>query len=124
MTILPPDSAKLIARAETSMVGVGKIKEGFRVNIKLDNYPYLEFGIIQGTVRRISKVSEAKTYNLEIDLENGLETTLKKRLDLSQRMSGKGEIITKDRRLISRIFDPIVSLLNQWIYNDCINFFT
>lgn len=111
VSIIPKDSTSLLVRADASVKNAGKVKKGQRVNIKLDSYPYLEYGVIKGHLFDVSKMSENKIYYLTIMLDNGLETTLKKKLPLSQRMSGTAEIITQDKRLIDRITDPITSLL-------------
>ena len=44
--------------------GAGKVKEQTKVSVKLDNYPYMEYGYIDGVVSSISLVSQPlKTEN-------------------------------------------------------------
>ncbi|MDR0505267.1 MAG: hypothetical protein LBH32_00395 [Dysgonamonadaceae bacterium] len=38
--------------------GAGKVKIGDKVAIKLENYPYKEFGYIEGKVKSLSLVSQ------------------------------------------------------------------
>jgi multidrug resistance efflux pump len=111
INVIPQQSELLSVRAEASMVNAGKLEPGLKVNIKMDNYPYYEYGMLKGTVIKISKIADNSIYYLEIALDRGLETTLKKRLTLSQRMSGTAEVITKDRRLIERMVEPIRALI-------------
>lgn len=113
ISVIPKNSSNLVVRAEAKMKNAGKLENGLRVNIKLENYPYLEYGFLRGTVTDISPLPEDKVYYFSIDLDQGLETTLKKKLKLSQRMGGTAEVITKDKRLIERILDPILTLLTQ-----------
>jgi len=113
VSVIPKDSTVLVARAETSMTNAGKLEPGLKVNIKLENYPYLEYGMLKGTVKHVSTLSENKTYYVNIALDNGLKTTLRKNLQFSQRMSGTAEIITKNRRLIERITEPILALFRK-----------
>jgi len=113
VSVIPKDSTVLVARAETSMTNAGKLEPGLKVNIKLENYPYLEYGMLKGTVKHVSTLSENKTYYVNIELDNGLKTTLRKNLQFSQRMSGTAEIITKNRRLIERITEPILALFRK-----------
>ena len=112
-TILPADSAKIIARVELGVQGAGKVKIGQRVNIKLDNYPYLEYGMLEGRIRSISKVPEDQKYSLDVDFPNGLVTNYDIELEFAQQTEGQAEIITEDFRLLQRIFNPIRALLKE-----------
>lgn len=113
INIIPIDSTLVFARAETSLKNTGKLKIGQQVNIKLENYPFSEYGSLKGSLTNISKMPENKIYYLNIKLDKEIKTTREKKIQLSQGMSGKAEIITNDKRLIERIADPIISLLNR-----------
>jgi len=93
--------------------GAGKVKIGQRVNIKLDNYPYLEYGMLEGIIRSISKVPEDQKYSLDVDFPKGLVTNYGIELDFAQQIEGQAEIITEDLRLLQRIFNPIRSLIKD-----------
>lgn len=112
-TVLPSDSTKIVARVELGVQGAGKVKIGQRVNIKLDNYPYLEYGMLEGTIRSISKVPEDQKYSLDVDFPKGLVTNYGIELDFAQQSEGQAEIITEDLRLLQRIFNPIRSLIKE-----------
>ncbi|MBA5629236.1 HlyD family secretion protein [Moheibacter lacus] len=79
----------------------GKVKEGQLVNIKLNNYPYEEFGVLQGKVKAISEVVNEDYYFVEASLPNGLKTTYKKEIE-PKNLIGTAEIITDDLRLTER----------------------
>ena len=112
-TVLPIDSTKVVARVELGIRGAGKVKVGQRVNIKLDNYPYLEYGMLEGTIQSISKVPEDQKYSLDVDFPNGLVTNYGIELEFAQKIEGDAEIITEDLRLLQRIFNPIRALLKE-----------
>ncbi|WP_421921057.1 HlyD family secretion protein [Marinifilum sp.] len=112
-TVLPIDSTKVVARVELGITGAGKVKVGQRVNIKLDNYPYLEYGMLEGTIRSISKVPEDQKYSLDVDFPKGLVTNYGIELEFAQKIEGNAEIITEDLRLLQRIFNPIRALLKE-----------
>ncbi|MCT4601835.1 MAG: HlyD family secretion protein, partial [Marinifilum sp.] len=112
-TVLPMDSTKVVARVELGIRGAGKVKIGQRVNIKLDNYPYLEYGMLEGTIQSISKVPEDQKYSLDVDFPNGLVTNYGIELEFAQKIEGDAEIITEDLRLLQRIFNPIRALLKE-----------
>jgi HlyD family secretion protein len=52
-------------------------------------------------------------YTAEIELKNKLVTNYKKELPFNQEMQGNAEIITKDRRLIERLIEPLVSVFRE-----------
>lgn len=118
-TVVPTNKQLIIGKANIPVAGAGKVKLGQRVNIKLDNYPYMEFGFLEGTVNNISMVpvSDEKGgyYTAEISLKNNLVTNYKKELPFNQEMQGYAEIITKDRRLIERLIEPLVSIFRERI---------
>jgi multidrug resistance efflux pump len=112
-TVVPDRNQKLIGRAEVPVRGAGKIEPGQKVNIKLDNFPHMEYGIVEGRVRNISQVplvsENGAYYTIEVELVNKLVTNYDRELPFNQEMQGSGEIITKDRRMIERIIEPLVS---------------
>lgn len=121
-TVVPRKEQKVIGRAVVPVTGVGKVKKGQRVNIKLDNFPYLEFGIVEGRVANISMVplssNEETLYTIELELVNGLTTNYKKELPFSQEMQGEAEIITEDLRLIQRFFNPFKAIWKERVTQD------
>ena len=77
---------------------------GQKVNIKLDNYPFNENGMLQGIVNSVSEVSNKDAYALDVILTNGLLTSYNKTLVYKEEMKGKAEIITKNSSVLDRIF--------------------
>lgn len=116
-TVVPFSEQKIIGKAMVSLAGAGKVEVGQRVNIKLDNYPYMEFGLLEGKISNISMVPVVSEnggyYTAEIELTQKLVTNYKKELPFNQEMQGAAEIITKDRRLIERLIDPLVSVFRE-----------
>ena len=104
-TIIPKGSSSYIAKLKTPSQNSGKIKIGQKVNIKLDNYPNTEFGILYGIVNNISLITdEVGLYTVDVKLSNKLVTSYKKEIVFKQEMTGVAEIITEDLRLIERFF--------------------
>ncbi len=118
-TIVPQKEQEIVGRATIPIAGAGKIEEGQRVNIKLDNYPHMEFGIVEGKVSNISQVpvitERGAFYTAEISLQNNLTTNYNRDLPFNQEMQGAAEIVTKDRRLIERLVEPLVSIVKEGI---------
>lgn len=104
-TIIPTDNADFIAKLKTPSQNSGKIKVGQKVNIKLENYPDTEFGMLVGTVQNISLIPDKDGfYLIDVSLPDKLITSYDREIDFKQEMRGQAEIITEDLRLIERFF--------------------
>ena len=118
-TIIPENNQNIIGKAIVPVLGAGKVEKGQRVNMKLDNFPYMEFGFLEGTISNISMVpvvnENGSYYTAEIQLSNKLITNYKRQLPFNQEMQGVAEVITKDRRLIERLVEPLVSIFRERI---------
>jgi multidrug resistance efflux pump len=116
-TVVPETEQTIIGRAVVPIAGAGKIRTGQRVNIKLDNYPHMEYGIVTGKITNISMVpvttEQGAFYTAEIALVNNLVTNYNRELPFNQEMQGVAEIVTKDRRLIERLIEPLVSVIRE-----------
>ncbi len=113
-SVVPP-TRKIIGEAIIPAIGAGKVKVGMDVHIKLQDYPYDEYGLIRGQVESISilthKVTttsgEVSAYRIRISLPEGLCTNFGQVLQIGPESKGIAEIITKPRRLIERLFDNL-----------------
>jgi HlyD family secretion protein len=115
VTIIPKNEMRIIGKADIPSTGVGKVKPGQTVNIKLDNYPYMEFGMIKAKIKNISLVpittEQGIFYTAEIELNDSiLKTNYNKIIPFSQNMTGTAEIITDDLRLLERFLNPLRSI--------------
>ena len=112
LTIVPASTEeKLIGRALLPRRGAGKITSGMPVNIRLDGFPYQEFGAVKATVAQVSLVPEVDgQYLVMVDMPKTMVTTYNKLIPFQQEMQGTANIITEERRIITRIFDKVLSL--------------
>lgn len=110
-TIVPMRDAKITGKIYLPLAGAGKVKVGQKVNIKLDNYPYMEFGMVQVKVGSISMIptviNENKVYIVGVEFPNRLKTNYGIDLMFTEEMQGVAEIITKDLSLLQRILFPV-----------------
>ena len=74
-SIIPVKSDEIIGRLNVTSTNMGKIKKGQTVNVKLNSYPYLEYGTIKGVVRGISSVPDNDTFVVDVEFPKGLCTT-------------------------------------------------
>lgn len=112
-TVVPETESKIIGRVTLPLRGAGKVKPGQVVNIRFDNFPYMEYGMVRGSVKSISLVPSNDNYIAEVDLPQNLKTNYDIPLNFSQEMKGDAEIVTEDLRLIQRFFNPIKSILKE-----------
>jgi HlyD family secretion protein len=109
LSVIPTDK-NFFAKAKVPVAGSGKIKAGEKVNIKLDNYPATEYGIISGIIEDISSLPRENNYSITIQLPMGLLTTYGKTIEFNQEMTGQAEIITEDLRVFDRVFFQVRKL--------------
>jgi multidrug resistance efflux pump len=113
-TVVPQEDRRMIGKLMLPAQGAGKVKVGQHVNVKFANFPYLEFGIVDGLVAKISFTASDDNYIVEIGFPQGLKTSYGQTLQFSQEMQGVAEIITDDVSLLARIFRPIKSIVETY----------
>ncbi len=104
-TIIPSDNLDYVAKLKTPSQNSGKIEPGQFVNVKLENYPETEFGILKGEVENISLTPDKDGFYLvDVSLPHEMITSYGKEIQFKQEMRGVAEIITEDLRLLERFF--------------------
>ena len=112
LSILPKSRDKLVGRMSVPAANSGKIVAGEKVLIKLDNYRYQEYGIVEGKVQNISLSPDKEgNYYVDVILPKGLKTSYNKNLTFDKELKGNAEIVTQDLRLIERFFYQMRKLL-------------
>jgi len=94
---------EVVVYAEVPSARGGKIKPGQKVNIKLDAYPYLEFGTLQGVTHNIEYIPGGNYYLVEVKILKNTITNNHKTIFLNERAPGVVEVITDNRSLMERI---------------------
>lgn len=117
----PKEGAQPIGKALLPIKGSGKVRAGQSVNIRLNNYPDMEFGYVRGRVHSVSPVpTEDDMYVVNVELPDGLLTNYEKVLPLTRELKGVAEIVTEDLRLIERILAPLRKLTSSCKNTDTI----
>src|SRR5690606_27031199 len=96
--------------------GIGKIEKGNRAIIRIDAYPYKEFGTIDSRVEEIYPIAEiqengARIYELHLPLDSLLTTDYRHPIQYTPEMPVQVAIIAKERSLFERIFDQFLNLV-------------
>ncbi|WP_352422608.1 HlyD family efflux transporter periplasmic adaptor subunit [Proteiniphilum sp.] len=122
-TVIPTGQESPKGKAMLPVQGAGKVREGQRVNVRINNFPDQEFGYLIGKVSSISNVPTAEgLYVVEVDFPGGMETNYGKKLPVSREMTGTADIITEDLRLIERFFMPVKKLLRDQRRNNPVDY--
>lgn len=112
--IVPEVGLDFIGKLKAPANSVGKVKVGQQVNIRLENYPANEFGVLIGTVASISLTPDQEGNMLiDVTLPNGIKTSYDRTIEFQQEMAGSAEIITQDLRLIERFFHQFKDVLKR-----------
>lgn len=107
-TIMPLDKSRLLGKLVLPSQNAGKVTIGQKVLVKLDNFPYQQYGMLVGKVKSISvSPSSDGNYFVFISLPEGTKTSYQKNLGFDQELLGNAEIITEDLSVAERIFYKI-----------------
>lgn len=116
-TIVPENVGNLVGKVELPIRGSGKVNPNLDVNVKFDNYPYMEYGLVRGKVKNVSLVPEDNFYMVEVVFPDGLVTNYNNSLEMQNQLMGQAEIITENLKLIQRIFNPLKALWKERVKN-------
>jgi multidrug resistance efflux pump len=105
---LQPPQSSYYGQLMVAQTGLGRIKTGQKVLIRMASYPSGEYGYITGKVQYISNIPVSNdSFLIRVELPFGLRTNYNKTINFRNNLSADAEVITDDRRLISQFF-------NQW----------
>lgn len=105
--INPPDS-KFYVEINLPQINLGKVDTGMQVRLRFDAYPYQEVGFVKGKLDYISRISSDSGFYATVQLDNGLETNLKKTIQYKSGLKAQAIVITKNMRLLQRLYYSIV----------------
>lgn len=113
--IAPLESSETVATGYLKLDGSGKVKADQKVIVKLESYPFEQFGALIGKIKyrertpveQIFDGKKEESFYYEISFPNGLTTSAGKTLEGSPKLTGNAEIITENRSLIDWIIQAI-----------------
>ncbi len=111
--VIPENMGRIQARMTIPFEGAGKVRTGQRVNIKLDGYPYMEFGMVEGKLELIASGYGEKGYPAVASLPNGAVTSYGVQLQIDRELLGMAEITTEDLSVMERLFSPLKHILRN-----------
>lgn len=120
LTIVP-DGEKLVAEFYLMNKDRGDVLIGQEVIIKVDAYPFQEFGTLRGEIENISSNSVfieniGYVYKIKCNITSDVfEKKLESTNSITSGMEATGEIIVGQRRVIEYFFDPITKAMDESI---------
>lgn len=105
-SVISNSKEEYIGRMELEQEQIAGIVIGNSVNIHLALYPEHTYGMLVGKVSSINFIPYNKRYIIDIAFPDQLYTTAKKKINYELGLKGEAEIITSNRSVLSRIFDP------------------
>jgi|GEM_PF-5702772 len=107
------DGKQFYGEALLNQQNFGKVKLNQNTIIKVDGYPFQEFGKLIGEISFLAQnANDANKYYVAISLPNTLETDKKIVINIQNGMTGTMEIITKKTRLLNRIIYSLTDLID------------
>lgn len=101
---IQPGQSAYYVELKAGQKGVGKIKTGQSVMIKVEGYPSNEFGYLMATINHIAAIpSRTDSFLLKAELPRGLQTNYNKTIFFRNGLAAQAEIITDDRKLFDRL---------------------
>jgi len=106
-----PQDAPMVLSAVLPNSEAGFVKTGMQVQVKLDAYPYQNYGIVSGKVTSISPDAKrdeklGAVYKVEVTLDRNSITANNKTVLFKPGQTGTAEIITRQRRIADILLDP------------------
>lgn len=111
-TVLPDNKSELMGAMKIAAQNAGKVSMDQKVLIKLDNYPFQEYGALIGSISSISvSPDEEFNYLVYATLPEGTLTSFKREIPFTQELLGNAEIITEELSVAERLFFKFRSIM-------------
>lgn len=112
---IAPATAPLILSASLPNKEAGFVKTGMPVQVKLDAYPYQNYGMVTGKVTSISPDAKqderlGAVYRVEVALDRSYITANHQIIQFKAGQTASAEIIIRQRRIADILLDPIQQL--------------
>ena len=115
--ILPENSSERFVRAPILGSAMGRAEVGNRAILKVDGYPYQDFGVVSSRVSAISllpkEADNGNTYEMIIPLPDTIVTNYGLEILYSPKRGVSVEIITEDSSILRKVFNEFLNLLKN-----------
>ena len=108
-----PDNEEYFCYGFVRPRSLSKIERGQKVNINFDGYTTFEHGLILGQLEHINMVNSDSIIRVFISLPDGLITTHGETIKFVHELRGMGQIITKEKSILYRLFEKIAKIFEK-----------
>ncbi|HEY0132311.1 MAG TPA: HlyD family type I secretion periplasmic adaptor subunit [Allosphingosinicella sp.] len=128
MIIVPDDGSQVEVEAQIINRDIGFVREGQKVRVKLEAYPFTDYGLVEGVVETISRdavqqeaqpAGEGKAqagglmYTARIKLSRSWIQVGGRRQPIGPGLAVQAEIKTGERRIIQYLVSPISQAMDE-----------
>lgn len=118
LMVIVPDDLNFVVEAMVENKDVGFIREGQAAEIKLETFPFTEYGLIHGKVLHLSRDAmtvgeQQKVYLATVSLGRNYVQVDDRQIPLSSGMAASVEIKIRKRRLISYFLSPLMKYSSE-----------
>jgi multidrug resistance efflux pump len=99
-----PDNTSYFAEMLVAQNNFGKVRQGQRVLLKFQAYPFEQYGSVMGIIDYINGTPSDSGYLVKVIFPHALVTNFKKKLPYRDGLTAQADIITEDLRLSQRFF--------------------
>ena len=112
---IAPQGSTLVLSARLPNKEAGFVEEGMAVKVKLDAYPFQDYGIISGTVTSISSDTKSdkelgEIYRVKVNLDRDHITQEGETIKFKAGQTATAEIVIRRRRIVEILLDPFRKL--------------
>lgn len=108
-----PVNGEYYGEMHVGQYNFGKVDVGQKVLIKLEGYPFQQYGTIMGVIYYVSDLPKSGKYLVKIRLGTTIITNTGFRVRPRSGLLATGEIITSDIRLLERILYDFIKILHR-----------
>lgn len=126
LMVIVPDGSEIEVEARVLNKDIGFVRQGQEVRVKLEAFPFTDYGLVEGVVETISRdavqeVGEGKekdqaaglVYMARIRLSRNYVQLGPRRQPIGPGMAVQAEIKTGERRIIQYLLSPIAQALDE-----------
>ena len=106
LTVVPISKAgKVIGKTLLTGPRIGKLKPGMTAYLRLEDFPYQEYGVLKGRLESITDVPGKNGYEALVSLTDGMRTSHGREIPFRQEMKATVRIVTEERSYLERILE-------------------
>lgn len=114
---IAPKARPMVISAVLPTHEAGFVKPGMKVQLKFDAFPYQTYGVLRGTVQRISPDAKpdeklGQVYRMEVALDRNYVIKDRQKVFLKSGQTAQIEVVTRQRRVMDVLLEPIHQLQN------------